>query len=298
MCRSVTAAILLLFITGQTFSQTVRPRVIRQLEAEIVIGLPEQPASSPIQRIAAQRAELIRSLEELEAAYIGSGMPDEAKLVHEQLYRLQHDALAQLPEIDRSKWPAQLRPSQLRGNVGEVHVVWVTGSLQGNVWGSAIYTDDSDVGTAAVHAGILEVGENQLIAFRLLPGRDSYTGSTAHGVMSSEYGNWHGSYQIIGPCILEPAFKSVPFESGKTVDVFVTGRTKGVLIGNGVYTIDSDLGVAAVHSGLLVDGEAGVIQVKMLPGQRHYHSATSHGIKSLECGFGDASIQLQPASEE
>ena len=35
----------------------------------------------------------------------------------------------------------------------------VTGSSQGTVWGTDLYTDDSSIPAAAVHAGVLKDGE-------------------------------------------------------------------------------------------------------------------------------------------
>jgi len=40
----------------------------------------------------------------------------------------------------------------------------------GNAWGTGIYSDDSDLGVAAVHAGILKVGETKTVKITILPG--------------------------------------------------------------------------------------------------------------------------------
>ncbi|MBI4626471.1 MAG: hypothetical protein HY736_25035 [Verrucomicrobia bacterium] len=63
--------------------------------------------------------------------------------------------------------------------------VEVTGGLSGSVWGSGPYTNDSALGPAAVHAGLLSPGQTGLIRVHELPGQSSYTGSTAHGVTTS-----------------------------------------------------------------------------------------------------------------
>src|SRR5262249_10858099 len=64
----------------------------------------------------------------------------------------------------------------------------------GTIWGGANgeYTDDSPLATAAVHAGVLEPGQSGVVRVSILPGHDSYTGSTAHGVTSQSYGNYGG----------------------------------------------------------------------------------------------------------
>jgi hypothetical protein len=77
----------------------------------------------------------------------------------------------------------------LRARPGSTFVVKnVTGSTQGSVWGSGVYTDDSDVASAAVHAGALKEGETRDVRVVALGPRDAFDGSTHNGVTSSQYG--------------------------------------------------------------------------------------------------------------
>ena len=48
-----------------------------------------------------------------------------------------------------------------------------------DVWGTDVYTDDSSICTAAVHAGLIEADDGGEVTFELAPGRDEYTGSEA-----------------------------------------------------------------------------------------------------------------------
>ena len=48
---------------------------------------------------------------------------------------------------------------ELRGQVGRNFVFDVTGRTDGPVWGDKVYTDDSSLATAAVHAGVLRDGQ-------------------------------------------------------------------------------------------------------------------------------------------
>src|SRR5262249_15208636 len=57
----------------------------------------------------------------------------------------------------------------------------------GSVWGTDIYTDDSPLAAVAVHAGVLQVGQKGVVKVTILPGQQSYTGSTRNGVTT---GNW------------------------------------------------------------------------------------------------------------
>jgi hypothetical protein len=64
------------------------------------------------------------------------------------------------------------------------------------VWGSDIYTDDSSICTAAVHAGRISQQQGGTIAIRILPGQEFYAGSIRNGVESQQYGSWPGSFSV------------------------------------------------------------------------------------------------------
>ena len=85
-----------------------------------------------------------------------------------------------------------------RNRVGQVFEVRVTGSTRGQVWGGSngIYTDDSSLGAAAVHAGLLKPNEVGVLKVEILSGRNSYTGSTRNGVTSSNWDRWDGSFRF------------------------------------------------------------------------------------------------------
>jgi type II secretory pathway pseudopilin PulG len=86
-----------------------------------------------------------------------------------------------------------------RGNIDTVYTFSVTGnaSASGTVWGTDIYTDDSNISKAVVHAGILANGETGVVNIRVLAGLSSYAGTTRNGVTTVNYGNWPGSYEFI-----------------------------------------------------------------------------------------------------
>jgi hypothetical protein len=73
----------------------------------------------------------------------------------------------------------------------------VTGAASGTIWGSgSVYTDDSALATAAVHAGALKDGESGIVHVTVLPGYDHYDGATSNGVTSQSYAQWQGSYRV------------------------------------------------------------------------------------------------------
>jgi hypothetical protein len=100
---------------------------------------------------------------------------------------------------NRSLDEAESVPRNLRGietTPGQVLVYQVTGSTQGLVWGTDIYTGDSSIAVAAVHAGLLQPDETGTIMVTILPGRETYRGSARYGVASNDYPNWARSYTL------------------------------------------------------------------------------------------------------
>jgi hypothetical protein len=79
---------------------------------------------------------------------------------------------------------------------GSVLILDVVGASSGSVWGSDVYTTDSTIAAAAVHAGVLRDGQRGRVKITVLDGRDSYAGSTRHGVTSSSWGSYGGSFRI------------------------------------------------------------------------------------------------------
>jgi hypothetical protein len=84
-----------------------------------------------------------------------------------------------------------------RCNVNNTYTFSLTGTTSGSLWGTMIYTDDSNLPTAAVHAGFVSSGQTSIVTVMVLVGQSSYTGSTQNGVTSSSYGSWVCSYTLI-----------------------------------------------------------------------------------------------------
>jgi LCCL domain len=84
----------------------------------------------------------------------------------------------------------------LRGRVGESFEYDVTGATQGAIWGDGIYTDDSELGVTAVHAGLLRPGERGRVRVTVLPAQQRYEAASRNGVNSQSYRGWEGSYRV------------------------------------------------------------------------------------------------------
>lgn len=78
----------------------------------------------------------------------------------------------------------------------KIYHVLVTGTTQGSVWGTDEYTTDSTIAAAAVHAGIVPVGETRVVKLEIIPGRESYAGSDRHGVVSRSWKSFENSFRL------------------------------------------------------------------------------------------------------
>jgi len=84
-----------------------------------------------------------------------------------------------------------------RGNTGQTYTFVLTGSNSGGIWGTTNYTDDSNIATAAVHAGFVQLNQISTVTLILLPGQSSYTSTTQNGITSSSWGSWVASYAFV-----------------------------------------------------------------------------------------------------
>lgn len=91
--------------------------------------------------------------------------------------------------------PADFSPLRGREGVVVCNNCSVAQTLQGAVWGTDVYTDDSSICLAAVHAGAIgrAGGRVRVLATR---GRQSYPGSTRNGVTSQAYGRWPNAFSF------------------------------------------------------------------------------------------------------
>ena len=67
---------------------------------------------------------------------------------------------------------------------------------EGTVWGSDVYTIDSSICNAAVHAGKLTMESGGSVTIELRPGESSYKGSTRNGIKTNDYGAYGHSFVV------------------------------------------------------------------------------------------------------
>lgn len=82
-------------------------------------------------------------------------------------------------------------------HVGRTYQFRVTGRDDGSVWGTDIYTSDSDLGTAAVHAGALEAGEAGIVRVRIVDMKGvPVRGSLRNGVTTMDWGPYEIGFRV------------------------------------------------------------------------------------------------------
>lgn len=115
-------------------------------------------------------------------------------------FRFPHAAPADtqdsLPHQLSGDWNTQAR--QIHGAVGSrARLACSAGGTGGNVWGTDVYTDDSSVCEAAVHAGVIERARGGTVLFELTGAQSSFQGSERNGVSSMGYPAWPGSFRFV-----------------------------------------------------------------------------------------------------
>jgi hypothetical protein len=170
----------------------------------------------------------------------------------------------------------------------------------GSVWGSGPYTADSDVCMAALHYGTIGQDGGNVVAYAFA-GMDSYEASFANGVQSSSWGAYGSSFMFES---YDAPLDEQPIKTGGAVracagfpdaaDILTCTCTpqataKGTFWGNDPYTIDSDICIAARHSGI-IDASGGTVTAIRVIGLDDYTSTLNNGVESEPSGPFGASM--------
>ena len=84
-----------------------------------------------------------------------------------------------------------------------------------------------------------------------------------------------------------------PENVGKSFVYEVVGRAAGSVWGTDIYTTDSSLQAVVIHSGLLREGERGVVRVIIIEGQESYTGTTRNGITTGNWGPYPTSYRVE-----
>ncbi len=80
--------------------------------------------------------------------------------------------------------------------IGATYYFRLTGQVAGMVWGTDIYTGDSSLAAAAVHAGVVKDGEAAVVKVTVERPLSRYQGSSRNGVTSHDFGPYGTAYRL------------------------------------------------------------------------------------------------------
>jgi hypothetical protein len=106
---------------------------------------------------------------------------------------------AQIDKLLRKGFLATDAPKTMQGlcdHVDETYYFRVQGEDNGPVWGTDIYTGDSALAAASLHAGAVDEGETAVVRVTVVAPLRAYTGSSRNGVTSRTFGPYGTAYRV------------------------------------------------------------------------------------------------------
>jgi hypothetical protein len=79
---------------------------------------------------------------------------------------------------------------------GQVLYFRVTGNPNGSLWGTDVYTTDSTLAMAAVHAGVLKAGETGVVKVMIVVPPPNFQGTARNGVTSSPWDAYPAAFTV------------------------------------------------------------------------------------------------------
>lgn len=145
------------------------------------------------QKLVPKWNELMRSLSALQSTYTKAGDLDAAVAIRDYIKEL--SMTRSLKGMDVRPDPGNLKTLGAM-EVGKTYYFRVTGQSSGSLWGTDLYTTDSTLAVAAVHAGVAKVGVETVVKVTIVAGQSAYTGTSRHGVNSSSWGAYDSSFTV------------------------------------------------------------------------------------------------------
>jgi hypothetical protein len=199
---------------------------------------------------------------------------------------------------------------QLKGNDGTAfRVSCPAGCDKGSVYGTGVYTSDTSICRAGVHAGAIPAQGGTLTVV-LEAGRAAYRGSEQNGIKSRDYGKYSRSFAVVtdgrlpasagssaAPAAAGAAGGGTVIEAGCSFDAqqltgndgtafrvaCPAGCDSGSVYGTGVYTADTSICRAGVHAGA-IPAAGGTLSIVLEAGRPAYRGSEQNGIKSRDYG--------------
>lgn len=193
---------------------------------------------------------------------------------------------------------------RFRGQPGQRLAVACPPGEPSRVWGTDLYTDDSSVCTAALHAGLISADRGGVVTLVVAAGAASYAGSTRHGVASQSFGAHEGSFRVEGV----PADGDAGMVGWQTAATGLERALDGVLIvtcppqgaigrvwGSDVYSDDSSICTAAAHAGAITVEQGGRVALTSTGERAAFTAAARNGISSRAYGSWPRSFTVRAA---
>jgi hypothetical protein len=183
----------------------------------------------------------------------------------------------------------------------------VQGAPSGRAWGTDVYTSDSTVAFAAVHAGLVADGRVAEVQAVCSGPQIAFAGTARNGLSTMSWGPFSASFtlQAAAP-VTSPAVctgrcvNTLCAVDGQVIHVTVTGESnaadssRSVWGGaDGIYTDDSWLPAAVVHAGLVSVGQTAHIVATCRGSQTAFTGSTANGVFTASYGLWVRSVSLE-----
>jgi hypothetical protein len=159
-------------------------------------------------------------------------------------------------------------------------------------WGTDVYTDDSSICTAAVHAGLISTKDGGVVTIEMRPDVGQYGGSTRYGVQTGDWMEpWTGAYVFVrNHTTIEPAIAATSLtqadswagQAGRVLTFLCDSNVElHTVYGTDIYTDDSYVCSAAVHRGITTQKSGGLVTIQLLDGYLSFTGSSRNGVTSL-----------------
>lgn len=100
--------------------------------------------------------------------------------------------------LDQGFLAAEAPPNMLElcHDIGANYYFRVRGDVEGQVWGTDIYTGDSLLSVAAVHAGLVKSGDSAVVKVTVVAPLSKYQGSTRNNIKTHDFGRYGTAYKL------------------------------------------------------------------------------------------------------
>lgn len=205
-------------------------------------------------------------------------------------------------EAEAATCPANMTSYNNAGDGESINCTCPAGATGGAVWGSGMYTTDSAVCAAAIHAGAVSATKGGDVTVYMTGGCPSYSGSQNNGVTTRNWGAYNRSFAFSWPapgCAGQQAetpqacprnLNSLRGQTGQTLSCTCSPQQYGGSIwGSGLYTTDSSVCGAALHSGA-IPATGGTVRITITGGCSRYVGSQNNGITTSNWGSYNSSF--------